>query len=87
MSIKWNTLKTAEDLEAEKIQQQIESRIREIKSELDKIDTLTIRPLRAKMAGVETEADNDKLESLELQAQDLREELDTLESNTTETGE
>jgi hypothetical protein len=54
-------------------------RIAEIKSELLNIDSQTIRPLRAKMAGTETQADIDKLSELELQAIALREEKKALD--------
>ena len=56
-----------------------QNRIAEIKSELSHIDSQTIRPLRAKMVGTETQADIDKLSELELQAIALREEKKALD--------
>lgn len=53
-------------------------RAAQIKRELDDIDKQTIRPLRAKIAGTETQEDTDKLADLETQAQALRDELANL---------
>ena len=53
-------------------------RISEIKSELSHIDSQTIRPLRAKMAGTDTKTDIDKLSELESQAGVLRKEMESL---------
>ena len=53
-------------------------RISEIKSELLYIDSQTIRPLRAKMAGTDTKSDIDKLSELEIQAGVLRKEMESL---------
>ena len=54
------------------------NRIAEIKSELSHIDSQTIRPLRAKMAGTDTKSDIDKLSELEIQAGVLRKEMESL---------
>ena len=54
-------------------------RILSIKSQLDEIDRLAIRPLRAIAAGTDTEEDRDILVDLEQQAAELRQQLDELE--------
>lgn len=56
-----------------------EERIIQLKSKLERIDGLAIRPLRAIAAGNDTEADRSKLEDLEEQAEIIRMELDKLE--------
>ena len=56
-----------------------EDRILSIKSQLDEIDRLAIRPLRAVAAGKDTEEDRDILVDLEQQAAELRQQLDELE--------
>lgn len=56
-----------------------EERIAQLKSELDEIDRLAIRPLRAIAAGTETEEDREILANLEQQAAELRQQLDELE--------
>jgi len=48
---------------------------RRIISRLAEIDTLTIRPLRATMAGTQTKADTAKLAELEAEAEELRGQL------------
>ena len=53
-------------------------RMSEIKSELSYIDSQTIRPLRAKMAGTDTKSDIDKLAELESRADALRKEMESL---------
>lgn len=53
-------------------------RAAEIKRELQEIDTKSIRPLRAKMAGTNTQADDDMLADLEADAATLRTELANL---------
>ena len=55
-----------------------QNRIAEIKSELSHIDSQTIRPLRAKMAGTDTKTDIDKLSELENRAGILRKEMESL---------
>ena len=46
-----------------------------IKGRLSEIDTETIRPLRAKLAGKATKADETKLLALETEVEQLRNEL------------
>jgi hypothetical protein len=53
-------------------------RIAEIQSQLDNIDRQSVRPLRAKLAGTDTEADRERLEELEAAASTLRTELNEL---------
>lgn len=67
-------LNKPEPTEAEKIQQ----RIIEIQQELVNNDLASVRPLRAKVAGTATEADEVRLSELEEQAQKLRVELAVL---------
>lgn len=50
----------------------------ELISQLDEIDLKTIRPIRAKEAGVATDADLEKLQELEEQAAQIRAELQNL---------
>ena len=54
--------------------------IERLKSELVKIDQASVRPLRAVSAGTSTQADLDYLASLEVQALDLRQQIQQLES-------
>ena len=56
-----------------------EERISQLKSKLDEIDRLAIRPLRAIAAGTDTEEDREILADLEQQAAELRQQLDELE--------
>ncbi|SIN72947.1 hypothetical protein [Halodesulfovibrio marinisediminis] len=55
-----------------------QQRIKEIQSLLTANDLASVRPLRAKLAGTATEADDARLAELEEQAQKLRAELVTL---------
>ena len=55
-----------------------QNRIAEIKGLLSNIDTQTVRPLRAKIAGTATTTDEDKLSELEAEAVRLRDELKIL---------
>lgn len=55
-----------------------QNRIAEIKGLLSNIDTQTVRPLRAKIAGTATTIDENKLSELEAEAYKLREELNYL---------
>ena len=55
-----------------------QNRIAEIKGLLSNIDTQTVRPLRAKIAGTATAIDEDKLSELEAEAVKLRTELKSL---------
>lgn len=56
-----------------------EEKIAQLKSELDEIDRLAIRPLRAIAAGNDTEEDREKLAELEEQAEVIRLELEKIE--------
>lgn len=55
-----------------------EKRKQEIYARLSQIDRESIRPLRAKLNGTNTQADDDKLAGLESEAQTLRDELAAL---------
>jgi hypothetical protein len=57
---------------------QNKKRIAEIQSQLDNIDRQSVRPLRAKLAGTDTQADRERLEELEAEASTLRTELNKL---------
>lgn len=61
----------------EKAQQEVECRIQEIKSELYELDLQAIRPLRAILAGTQTDEDLEKLKEIENQAAELRVTLAT----------
>jgi len=50
----------------------------EIRSQLVDLDLQSVRPLRAKLAGVSTPEDDDKLAALEAQASALRSQLSSL---------
>lgn len=65
---------TAEEIE----QKAKEQRRKELLEELDNIDLKTIRALRAISAGTGTEADKKKLEDLEEQAAEIRQQLKEL---------
>lgn len=58
--------------------EQKESRKQEIFSQLNDIDLQSVRPLRSKINGTSTEADEEKITSLEEKASALRAELVTL---------
>ena len=70
--------KSAADIAAEKQEKEKESRISEINARLLQIDSESVRPLRAKLSGTDTELDNDKLSALESEAENLRSELSAL---------
>jgi len=53
-------------------------RVSEIKSELQRLDSESVRPLRAINAGTDTAEDRDKLAELDSQAEVLRKELENL---------
>lgn len=55
-------------------QKKKQDRIATIDLRLAEIDQCSVRPLRAKVAGVDTQEDLDKLEALESEAADLRSE-------------
>ena len=56
-----------------------QNRIAEIKGLLANIDTQSVRPLRAKIAGTATTIDENKLSELEAEAVKLRDELKDLQ--------
>ena len=56
-----------------------QNRIAEIKGLLSNIDTQSVRPLRAKIAGTATTIDENKLSELEAEAVKLRKELKDLQ--------
>jgi hypothetical protein len=58
--------------------QRAERRTTEIKTRLAQIDAVSVRPLRAKLAGTATQRDADKLAVLESEAAALRLEQDAL---------
>lgn len=64
----------------EKAQQEAECRIQEIKSELDELDLQAIRPLRAILAGTQTDEDLQKLKEIENLAAELRIKLQPLKN-------
>ncbi len=53
-------------------------RISEIKSELQRLDLESVRPLRAINVGTDTAEDRDRLAELDAEAESLRKELDDL---------
>lgn len=59
-------------------------RILSLKNQLEELDRQAIRPLRAIAAGTDTEEDREILTNLERQAEELRSQIDELESNTGE---
>ena len=65
------------DNEQEELANQI--RIEEIKQQLINLDAQAIRPLRAVLAGTNSDEDIEKLKAIENQASVLREELSTLQ--------
>jgi len=67
--------KTQSDLDAEKLAQEKETAKQVIITRLAEIDALTIRPLRATLAGTQSKADTTKLLELEDEAEGLREQL------------
>lgn len=58
----------------EKAQEESERRIREIKAVLSELDLEAIRPLRAILAGKQTEEDLEKIKEIETKAVELRAE-------------
>lgn len=61
--------------EQEKAQQAAEYKVQSIKSELYELDLKAIRPLRAILAGTQTDDDIAKIKELEAQAAQLRSEM------------
>lgn len=64
----------------EKAQEESESRIREIKAALSELDLEAIRPLRAILAGTQTEEDLEKIKEIETKAKELRIKIQPLKS-------
>lgn len=64
--------------ESEKKTEQVEYRKNEIQLMLNSIDLESVRPLRAKVAGVAAQVDDERLKRLEEQAEILRVELASL---------
>ena len=64
--------------ESEKETKQVEYRKNEIQLMLNSVDLESVRPLRAKIAGVATQVDDERLKSLDEQAEILRVELASL---------
>ena len=62
------------------LEDQRTARIAELITQLNAIDFATVRPLRAQLNGTATQADTDKLASLEAEAVVLRAELEELNS-------
>ncbi|MDE6725086.1 MAG: hypothetical protein K2J79_05720 [Ruminiclostridium sp.] len=56
-----------------------EEKILALKNQLEDLDKLAIRPLRAIATGTDTDEDREKLADLEQQAAELRQQLDELE--------
>lgn len=65
--------------ETEQAQRDAEYRIEEIKTVLYELDLQAIRPLRAILAGTQTDEDLEKLKEIENQASELRVALATLQ--------
>lgn len=68
-----------ENLEAEKAQKLKDIEAQEIKSRLMSLDLDAIRPLRAILAGTQTEEDLEKIKEIETKAVELRITLSTLQ--------
>lgn len=78
----WRAVNSLDDCTKDEIYSEIQPeikmvdpRIGEIKMRLNQIDSETLRPLRAVYAGTDTPEDHAKLEALENEANQLREEL------------
>ena len=76
----FKSIKTAEELQAEKDLAAKQARISEIKAELQRLDLVSVRPLRAINAGTDTQQDRDKLTELDAEAETLRQELADIDS-------
>ena len=61
-----------------------EGAVCEIRNRLSDIDKKSIRPLRAILSGKETNGDRKVLEEIEIEAQQLREELQAITANVTD---
>lgn len=65
--------------EEELAAQEVERRTRQIKTSLYELDLQAIRPLRAILAGTQTEEDLEKIKEIEAKAKELRITLSTLQ--------
>ena len=66
--------------ETEQAQRESEYRIEEIKTALCELDLDTIRPLRAILAGTQTDEDLEKIKEIETKAKELRIKIQPLKS-------
>lgn len=66
--------------ETEQAQRDAECRIDEIKTALYKLDLDAIRPLRAILAGTQTDEDLEKIKEIEAQVKELRIKLQSLKN-------
>lgn len=67
-----------EEFKQQQAEQEKLARILEIKSQLIDLDTLAVRPLRAILTDCGTDEDKEKLKDIEMQASNLRVELQLL---------
>lgn len=77
----WNTdipQPTEQDLQSAQARLDDRARKKEIRARLQEIDVESVRPIRAKSTGQDKQADRDRLDSLENEAQSLRDEMATL---------
>lgn len=72
--------KTDEEYQAELARREAEIKIQQIKTELYELDLDAIRPLRAILAGSQTDEDLEKLKEIENQAAELRIEIQPLKN-------
>lgn len=68
-----------ENYETEQAQRDAEYRIKEIKTALYELDLAAIRPLRAILAGTQTDEDLEKIKEIETKAKELRITISTLQ--------
>lgn len=71
---------TVKEMEVITPQPTTDDKIAELKFQLANIDRLTIRPLRAIQAGTATDEDREKLNTLEQEALNIRQQISELES-------
>ena len=76
--------KTKLQVEQEQQQKEAERKVAEAKQELERIDMESIRPLRAKLNGSDTEEDRNRLAELEQQAEEQRAIVQEYESSESE---
>ena len=68
-------IKTAEQLAADQAAKEQQAARAALLAELAAIDTATVRPLRAVLAGSGTDADKERLAELEAKAEEIRAKL------------